>query len=243
MKKNDSITFGTSKINYEITYSTRRKNVSISVSPEKKVEVFSPSTLTSEDIKEVMKRKADWVLKKLEWFGHIQQFDASKEYVSGETFLYMGRQYRLKILPGDFGSSVRLKGRYFEVTVPKNTPQENRQQLVRDALWKWYHEHAERKLIEIIQMYSRKLHIAPPILKVKTQAKRWGSCSKDNVIRINIQIIMAPIKQIEYVIAHELCHIKYKDHSSEFWKTLRLIMPDFELRKEALRKEGWRYVL
>jgi predicted metal-dependent hydrolase len=243
MNKNDSINFGTSKINYEITYSARRKNVSISVSPDKKVKVLAPSTLTPKTIREVVKRKADWVLKKLEWFDHIQHFDASKEYVSGETFLYMGRQYRLKVLSGDIEVSARLKGRYFEVTIPKDTPQENRQQLVRDALWKWYVEHAENKLREILQEYSRKLRISTPPLKVKSQAKRWGSCSKDNVIRINVQIIMAPMKQIEYVVAHELCHIKYKSHSSDFWKSLRLIMTDYELRKEALRREGWRYVL
>lgn len=243
MNENDSVIFGTSKIKYEITYSVRRKNVSISVSPDKKVKVLAPSNLTPEAIREVVKRKADWVLKKLEWFDHIQQFDASKEYVSGETFLYMGRQYRLKILSENFEVSIRLKGRFFEVTIPKDTPQENRQQLVRGVLWKWYVEHAEKKLREISQTYSRKLHISPPSLKVKSQAKRWGSCSKDNVIRINVQIIMAPMKQIEYVIAHELCHIKYKSHSSDFWKSLRLIMPDYELRKESLRKEGWRYVL
>ncbi|MDW5551646.1 SprT family zinc-dependent metalloprotease [Methanosarcina sp.] len=243
MNENDSIIFGTSRISYEIIYSARRKNVSISVSPDKKVKVLTPSTLTPEAVKEVMKRKADWVLKKLEWFDHIQQFDASKEYVSGETFLYMGRQYRLKILSGDFDPSAKLKGRYFEVTIPKNTPQESRQQLVRDVLWKWYLEHAESKLTEILKAYSLKLHIDPPRLKVKHQVKRWGSCSKDNIIRLNIQIIMAPMKQIQYVVAHELCHIKHKSHSSDFWKSLRLIMPDYELRKESLRRDGWRYVL
>jgi predicted metal-dependent hydrolase len=243
MNKNDSIIFGTSKISYEIIYSPRRKNVSISVSPDKKVEVIAPSNLTQESVREVVKRKADWVLKKLDWFDHIHQFDASKEYVNGETFLYIGRQYRLKILSGDFEPSVRLKGRYFEVTISKNVPQESRYHVIRDILCEWYLEHAENKLREIMCKYSSRLCIDTPMLVVKLQAKRWGSCSKDNIIRINIRIIMAPMKQIEYVVAHELCHIKYKNHSSEFWKALSLIMPDYQLRKEALRKEGWRYVL
>ncbi len=243
MNKNDSIIFGASKISYEIIYSPRRKNVSISVSPDKKVEVTAPSNLTVEAIREVVKRKADWILKKLDWFDHIQQFDASKEYVNGETFLYMGRQYRLKIQSGEIEPSIKLKGKYFEVTVSKNTPQKSQHQVVRDTLWKWYLEHAENKLREIMHKYSRKLQIDTPTLVVKPQAKRWGSCSKTNIIRINIQIIMAPIKQIEYVVAHELCHVKYKDHSSGFWKNLSLIMPDYQLRKESLRKEGWRYVL
>ena len=151
--------------------------------------------------------------------------------------------YNLKILSGEIEPSIKLKGKYFEVTVSKNTPQKSQHQVVRDTLWKWYLEHAENKLREIMHKYSRKLQIDTPTVVVKPQAKRWGSCSNTNIIRINIQIIMAPIKQIEYVVAHELCHVKYKDHSSKFWKNLSLVMPDYQLRKESLRKEGWRYVL
>jgi len=163
--------------------------------------------------------------------------------VSGETFLYLGRQYRLKIrLEGD-EPTAKLKGRYFEVSIPKTTPEDAKQMAVKEALWQWYRDHAEKKIGEVIDAYARTLRIDPPRFKVKYQEKRWGSCPKDDLLHINMRTVMAPMSQVEYVVAHELCHLKYKNHSSEFWQRLRLIMPDYEVRKESLKNEGWKYAL
>lgn len=114
---------------------------------------------------------------------------------------------------------------------------------MKGALWQWYRDHAEKKIGEVIDAYARTLRIDPPRFKVKYQEKRWGSCPKDDLLHINMRTVMAPMSQIEYVVAHELCHLKYKNHSSEFWQRLRLIMPDYEVRKENLKNEGWKYAL
>jgi len=245
MTVSESIRFGTTTINYEVTRSERRKNAAIAVHPDKRVEVVVPTNLNQEDIQDLVRNKARWVVEKLEWFGQIDQLETSKEYANGETFLYLGRQYRLKILyGGDDKPTAKLKGKYFEVTISKTKSEDTNRELVKDALWQWYHDHAEKKIGEVIQDYVRKLHIDPsPSFKVKYQKKRWGSCPKNDFLHINVRIIMAPMSQIEYVVAHELCHLKYKNHSSEFWQLLRLVMPDYEVRKEALKNDGWKYAL
>jgi len=111
------------------------------------------------------------------------------------------------------------------------------------SMWRWYRAHAQEKIGVIIDRYSERLRIEPPQFRVKYQAKRWGSCSQDGVLNINLRVIMAPLSQIEYVVAHELCHLKHKDHSASFWELLHLILPNYEVRKENLRRDGWRYLL
>ncbi len=238
-----SIEFGTSRIDYNVKYSSRRKNLSIAVHPNKRVEVLAPADLTPEEIQGTLKKKAGWVKEKLDWFEQMSQLNVDREYVSGETFLYLGRQYRLKIVYCTKRSPVKLRGKFFEVTLPHSVPEQDRREAVRRAMWRWYRAHAQEKIAEIVDRYSERLRLEPPHFRVKYQAKRWGSCSQGSVLNINLRIIMAPISQIEYVVAHELCHLKHKDHSIAFWELLRLIMPNCDLRKESLRREGWRYVI
>jgi predicted metal-dependent hydrolase len=91
--------------------------------------------------------------------------------------------------------------------------------------------------------YSNKLGVNIPAYQVKYQKKRWGSCSANNVLRINFQLIMAPYAQLEYVVVHELCHIKEKNHSAKFWKLVKELMPDYAEPRKGLKTEGWKYVL
>lgn len=243
MNTTDSIKFGTTNINYNVTYSNRRKNLAIAVHPDKRVEIVAPLNLNQEIIQELLRKKARWVVEKIEWFNQIDRLETAKEYVNGETFLYLGRQYRIKILRGGDKPVTKLRGGYFEVSVPETTSDQEGREQIKEALWQWYLGHAEKRLGVVVCNYAKRFHIDPPHFKVKYQEKRWGSCQRNDVLHINIRIIMAPMSQIEYVVAHEFCHLRYKDHSAEFWQLLRLIMPDYEVRKENLRKNGWKYVL
>ncbi|HPE51657.1 MAG TPA: SprT family zinc-dependent metalloprotease [Methanothrix soehngenii] len=238
-----SIEFGTSRIDYDVKYSSRRKNLSIAVHPNKKLEVLAPPGLSQEEIQGALRRKAGWVKERLDWFEQMSQLAVDREYVSGETFLYLGRQYRLKIVYGTKRSPVKLRGKFFEVNLSQSMPEQDRREAVRRAMWRWYRAHAREKIREIVEHYSARLGIEPPEFRIKYQAKRWGSCSQGSVLNINLRIIMAPLSQIEYVVAHELCHLKYKDHSAAFWDLLRLVMPNYEVRKENLRRSGWQYLL
>ncbi len=243
MNIQDSIQFGNTKIDYGIIYSDRRKNATLSVYPMKQVEISVPTNLEPEHIQKLVKKKANWIIKQILWFDEIVQIDSEKEHVDGETFLYLGRQYRLKIHRGNGKAESKLIGQYLEVNIPENTPKTKQKKLVKAASWHWYKKQANRKIKDALKRYSKKLGVEQPDFIIKNQYKRWGSCTKKNILNFNFRISMAPVSQIDYVVAHELCHVLHKDHSTKFWKLLKIIMPDYGIRKERLRKEGWQYVL
>ncbi len=239
----DSILFGTTKISYAVSYSGRRKNATLAVYPLKYVEIKVPTSTEPEDIQRIVRKKAAWVLKQIVWFDQLARMDSAKEYVNGETYLYLGRQYQLKISKGNGKAETSLNGKHLQVILPQNARGEDAKKTVKAAVWCWYREQAKKKIGESLSHYSRKLGTEPPEFRIKNQSKRWGSCTSKNMLIFNFRIAMAPASQLNYVVAHELCHAKFKDHSPKFWKLLRSIMPECEERKEKLRQDGWQYVL
>jgi predicted metal-dependent hydrolase len=238
----DSILFGTTRIRYTIVYSRKRKNASLAVYPLKQVEISVPARTEPELIQNLVRRKAGWVIKQILWFDEISQMSSQKEYTNGETFLYLGRQYRLKSMIQDGKAIAKIIGKYVLVVIPRNLPKRLTMKTIRAAVWQWYRHQANERITDIVRAHSKKLGVPEPSFVIKNQYKRWGSCTSKNLLIFNFRIVMAPMSQIEYVVAHEMCHLRYKDHSDNYWKLLRSIMPDYELRKDRLRKDGWQYM-
>ncbi|MEW6088311.1 MAG: YgjP-like metallopeptidase domain-containing protein [bacterium] len=112
---------------------------------------------------------------------------------------------------------------------------------VRNILARWYKKHAKIVLSKRVKIYSKKLKLITPEIILANQSKRWGSCNRKGQIRFNWHIVMASMFLVDYVVAHELCHLKYANHSKNFWKMLGTILPDYEIRRERLRREGPKY--
>jgi predicted metal-dependent hydrolase len=191
----------------------------------------------------MVNRKAGWICKKLELFETNKLPDQKKMYIEGETYLYLGREYSLKIIALDSIKKpfTALSESELTVTIPEKSIDCLSPLLVKEAIRDFYSKRAEEEVGSIIKDYSKKLGISPPPFKVKYQKRRWGSCSADNVIRINFQLIMAPPEQLEYVVVHELCHIKEKNHSARFWRLVGKLMPGYEIHRKDLKKDGWKY--
>ncbi|KKH95142.1 peptidase [Methanosarcina sp. 1.H.T.1A.1] len=245
MRKNDSIKECGRTIDYEIVYSKKRRKAAIVVRPDLKVEFRAPHGLSREAIRDMVQKKAGWVWEKLDWFEANRLPNQEKRYTDGEKYLYLGREYPLKILSVDGikKSLASFTGSELTVFIPETVPEELRPVLVKKVVWDFYRDCAESDVERLLKAYSEKLNIAPPTFKVKHQKRRWGSCSADNVLRINFQLLMAPPEQLEYVVVHELCHVKEKNHSSRFWKLVGELMPGYEVHRKSLKKDGWRYVL
>ncbi|HLP79241.1 MAG TPA: SprT family zinc-dependent metalloprotease [Acidobacteriota bacterium] len=239
----DCIQFGSTTINYDIVYSDKRKNATLAVYPMKEVEIRVPKHLEQEHIQRLVKKKADWVIKQLLWFDEITRLDSSKEHVNGETYLYLGRQFRLQVKKAEGRAEAKIIGRNIGVNLPINTPKKYEKKIIKAAIWKFYRQQTEEKVEELVKKYSKRLGIEPPKFMIKNQYKRWGSCTSKNLLIFNFRLSMAPVSQVEHVVAHEICHIKVKDHSSEYWKQLKSILPEYEVRKDAIKKDGWQYVL
>lgn len=245
MRKNDSIEAFNRRIDYEIVFSRKRKRAEIAVRPDLKVEFRAPYGLSPEAIKEMVRRKAGWICKKLESFEANMLPDQKKRYAEGEIYLYLGREYPLKIVALDRIKKpfTALSESELTVCIPGKNFDGLSPLLVKEAIWDFYSQRAEEKVGNIIKNYLKKLEISPPAFKVKYQKRRWGSCSANNVVRINFQLIMAPPEQLEYVVVHELCHIKEKNHSARFWRLVGKLMPGYEIHRRTLKKDGWKYVL
>ena len=176
-------------------------------------------------------------MKNIGYFKDVQpEYKLVKEYVSGESFKYLGKQYRLKV-EGSLEESVRYYQGFIELTV-KNKKDTVRKKKLID---KWYREKAVKKFSEslkriypLVQNYG----IQYPQIQIKTMKARWGSCLEDkNTIVLNRELIKAPKFCIDYVVLHELVHFKYRNHDAEFYNFMTSLMPDWKQRKEILDEE------
>lgn len=235
-----TLRFGRSSISYLIERSTRRGTLTIAVDLPHGVVVQAPRETAAERIAEVVRRKAPWILRRLAEFSELPAPPPPREFVNGESFLYLGRNYRLKAVPQAQGraASVKLWGGRLHVAYPDGDAQ-GRPGHIRQALIAWYKDRARKRLTERVALLAERLGAAaPPPVHIRDQAKRWGSCSRRGEVRFNWRVIMAPLPLVDYVVAHEVCHLKLKNHSSAFWRLLRRLMPDYEQRRERLRAMG-----
>lgn len=237
-----SLRIGNRTIPFHVIKSTRRKKtIAILLETSGDIIVRAPHRASYSRIIAAVKSKAVWIIEKQR--GLDNRTCRGKEFVSGESFLYRGRSFRLKVLTdGKLRiTGVRTRGRCLEVisdSAAGLTPDK-----IKDALLKWYRKRAEEHLSEKVTVYARKMGMPMPTVLIRDQQKRWASCDSKGKLRFNWRIIMAPSRIIDYVVVHELCHLTYHNHSHSFWKHLGMLMPDYEKRQEMLCKEGLMYSL
>ncbi|MBL7905060.1 MAG: M48 family metallopeptidase [Bacteroidales bacterium] len=226
----EAIQFGSRTIVFQLEFSNR-KSLGITITPEMEVKVRAPFDATIEKIKEKVKKKAPWIIKQQSFFLSFQPRTPERKFVSGETHLYLGRQYRLQIQVG-LSESVKLKGKFIEVTVPDKSK-------VKDLLNQWYLEHAKNKFHSIAEPLIerfKKYDVKPGSVVLRDMPTRWGSCTPKGKIILNPELIKAPKGCIEYVIIHELCHLLHHDHTQKFIDLQNKEMKDWERWKMKLEK-------
>jgi predicted metal-dependent hydrolase len=239
----DCVIYGDSRIDYNVVYSRKRKTIGIAVYPSGEVRVSVPQRMTQAEVRRLVAEKGSWIDKKLREYRAEGVHDAVKKYVEGETFLYLGKEYQLHLAEGNHGPLVTLDDRRLNVVLPGGVSAGRQPEMAREAVFEWYRFHAEMIVEDAMGPYCRRLGILPPYYKVKNLSRRWGSCTARNALNFNAKIVMAPLPQLEYVVAHELCHVKIKDHSLRFWSLMEKVMPDYTAAKNGLRKDGWKYEL
>lgn len=230
------ITWGTTKIPFEVRRSSRRNTVSLMVEPGAGLVVTAPERASITKLGAVVKSKARWVVDRLRRASEVPPPVASREFVSGETFFYLGRQCRLRVLPRAGPAAVALRAGLLEVTLPAGLDR-NAAAAIRVALVRWYERRAALQLARWATPYINKMKVARAEVIIADQTKRWGSCST-GVLRINWRVIQAPRAIVEYVLAHEAVHLVHEHHDSQFWSELGRIMPDYDDRKARLRQIG-----
>lgn len=228
----NTISYGTTNITYSVKRA-ERKSLAIEVHPDNSVWVIAPINATPEFIQGKVEKRSSWIAKQQRFFNGRPEKAPKPEWVSGENIFYLGRQYRLKVEVGK--ANVKLYGKYLWVTVPDKQNKVQIKTLV-DA---WYLQHARTKFEERIQKLEAMIQregLKMNSLIIRKLEKRWGSCTQKGNIVINADLIKAPIHCIDYVIIHELCHLKHHHHGAEFWSLLNKYCPDWNTIKDKLEK-------
>jgi predicted metal-dependent hydrolase len=214
--------------------------MSIEVEAPRKVTVIAPMGLNADEVLEKVKAKSQWIVQKLFEIREIEHRKGIKQYVNGESFLYMGRNYSLHI-------EIEANRKLAEAKLSRGklivfTPS-NDEEMIRKALIAWYRAKAREKIIERVNYYLPNFDVEPSLIIIKEQQKRWGSCTSKKKLLFNWKCIMAPANVLDYIVVHEMCHLVHMDHSKEYWQLLQRVMPDYELRKTWLKHNGIKYDL
>jgi predicted metal-dependent hydrolase len=219
------------EIKYKIVYS-RRRSISITVSPDQGVVVRAPYRASHKTIDKFVNEKAGWIKKQTESFSSFTRINEDKKYTDEELHLFMGREYTLKIFQSS-QSSVYLRNNAIEVST------DGKEGKVKILLERWYMTEAAKiitvKMNEIINRY-RDYSFSPSELVVRKLKSRWGSCTSKGKITISSELIKLDSRLTEYVMIHELCHLKYHNHGKEFYKLLEELFPEYKSVRKNLRK-------
>jgi predicted metal-dependent hydrolase len=232
------VRFGKTTIGYRIVRSPRRSTVSIAIDPAEGVLVTAPRPAQINRLDGIVHAKAPWILRKLREESARPLPPLAHEFVSGETFRYLGRQYRLRVDPDEAPRPLRLENGWLRVPVPRHLPAEHRVAFVRAALVDWYKRRAAERLPGRVAAWAGRMGLGVPRVELVEPRKRWGSATASGVVRLNWRVVQATQALQDYVVAHELAHLRHANHTRDFWATLERAMPDCQQRKAKLAAIG-----
>ena len=230
-----AIAWGEAQLPYTIRRSARRKKtVAVTVDSAGNVLVVAPLRLATDRLDAIVRRKADWIARRRRRAETHGPPPAPREFVSGESVRYLGRHYRLKVRPAETGDA-KLRGGWLHVPA-RVGPQQAAH--VRAALIAWLRRRAAERLPERVAAWRAKAGVSLPRVVVADQRKRWGSCDQRGTIRLNWRVVQAPMRLVDYVVVHELVHLRHRGHGRDYWQAVGRVMPDYERRREDLRQCG-----
>jgi predicted metal-dependent hydrolase len=229
-----NVQYGEHRIDF-IIVRRERTTLEIAVEPDASVVVAAPKDAPLAAIEEKVRKRAAWIRRQQQYFIQFLPRTPDRQYVAGETHLYLGRQYRLKVVP-HVQAGVKLVRGFIVV----QTHRPERAEATRELVEAWYRQRAHEKFAERVEVNLLRFpapdDFRPKGLIVRQLRQRWGSMSPASRLLLNRRLIEAPMDAIDYVITHELCHIAVPHHGAEFFELLGLVLPDWSRRKQRLEK-------
>jgi predicted metal-dependent hydrolase len=226
-------------INYTLNRSRkRRKTISLQISDKSELVIAAPYFTPIGEINRFVQEKQNWIHKTIQRHKEDAIRNKAREYITGEMFYYLGESFPLET----FFEKNERKGLVFW---------SNRFYLnAADTIKKgksyfvlWYKKKAEQYIRQRVDFFSRELNLRATSVKITSAEKRWGSCSADDNLSFSFRLIMAPSDIIDYVIVHELMHIKEKNHSAAFWKLIEAAMPEYKIHRRWLKENHYKFML
>lgn len=217
-------------IDIKIEKTDRRKTVSIFIERNGAVKVLAPISASDEKIEAAVKSREYQIFTKLAKWKELNQGKVKREFVNGQSFLYLGRNYRLKFTDNQ-EEPLKISGGFFHLDIKYLSKAEK---VFKD----FYRVKAENKIKERIKLIEEKFQHKPETIKVLELQNRWASWTPKNGLNFHWKCIMAPVSVLDYIITHEMVHLKYPNHSQEFWNELDKKMPNYREHENWLSQNG-----
>ncbi len=222
-------------IEYELLPGSSRKTTDIVIERNGQVTVRPPADYTPEQVDAVVESKRMWIYRNLADWKDLNASAVVREWVNGETFLYLGRAYRLSLVSGQ-GRELQLKDGRF--CLHRRVIVQGGVTAARRAFETYFADKGMQRLSERVAYYAPKVGVKVTGVKVKEMGYRWASCGKSGILNFHWKCMMAPPKIIDYIAVHELCHLHHRNHTETYWNEVDKVMPDYRERKEWLRQHG-----
>lgn len=206
---------------------SKRKTLSLIVETDGTLTVRAPLRMKETDIWQFIETKKDWIKRKQNQAR--KDASVSRQYVDGEMFWYLGQEVQLRIVPD--GKPALVMDDFFQLT-------RSAQPQAESVFTVWYKKQARKVLTERVDYFARKYRFKVGKIRISSAHTRWGSCSSKDTLSFTWRLVMAPLEVIDYVVVHELCHLKEMNHSKSFWAQVENILPDYKQRRKWLKNNG-----
>jgi predicted metal-dependent hydrolase len=213
-------------LEFEVRRSHRRRTLGLTVDRSGELVVHAPDTAGEDELEQWVQKKLMWVHRKLALKEEMRPNSRSPEYVSGEMFFYLGRGYRL-VLTDRQAASLMFDGQRFTLCRDARDRAE-------EEFRKWYMATGTEWITRRVKLLTRRTATAPSRIAVRDLGFRWGSCGQNDVLSFDWRLLQLPVRLVDYIICHELLHLRIPNHGAEFWALLDGVQPDWRERKTSL---------
>ncbi len=222
-------------IEYRLLPGADRRTTDIVIERNGFISVRPPKRMTPEQVDAIVLSRRMWIYRNLAEWRDLNTTRVVREWVNGESFFYLGSSYRL-LLVADQDEALKLKdGRFcLQRAIVDKQGKEGAQQ----AFQEFYERKGMERFAKRVPFFSAKVGVEPGSFTVKEIGYRWASCLKDGSLHFHWKCLMAPAAIVDYIVVHELCHLRHRDHSDAFWNEVDKVLPDYLERKEWLRQRG-----
>lgn len=217
---------------------SKRKTIAASVGPDGTIIVLAPYIVPEFMIRHFLKQKESWLLKRISVRRHASESGLQLSYKSGDTVPFFDSSHVLTVTRSNQAERARLYflQNTFQAIVPAHFSDKQEHQAVKDQLHTWYLHNTLPVLEKRVEYYARIVNVSYNDIRVKDVTSHWGSCSSNRNLNFNYRIAMLPLEISDYIIVHELCHIKEMNHSPRFWAHVGEVIPQYKQLRKQLKQ-------
>ncbi len=232
-----SVVWNGQHIPIEVIHSARRRSWAIEVKTTGEVIIRVPSAVSEEKVREIAQNKAEWITKQQSLF---QKRDTiSRRYAEGDLIPFFGDTLIIARSTGP--SRAEVSGKYLKISIPESFSPDDAEMIARDLVMLLYRRLGVTALDSFVKKYADLTGVEKPNLRIKFQKKKWGCCTPKNGIIINARVLLAPKIVAEYLVIHEIVHLRFPHHQKSYWGEVERLMPEYREAERLMKEEGWKW--